>query len=127
MNVFIPGFKQKDEIPKFFAVSDVLILPSISEPWGLVVNEAMAAGLPVLVSRKCGCYPDIVKDNENGFSFDPFDKNELFGFMKEIVNGKIDLKKMGESSLKIIKDYTPERAAEIVVKTAELVHKVADK
>ena len=127
-NVFMPGFQQKEEIPQYLAVSDVFILPSISETWGLVVNEAMAAGLPVLVSRKCGCYPDIVKDGENGFSFDPFDKDELVGLMKGIIDDKVDLKKMGENSLKIIKNYTPERAAGIIVKTAaEVVHHVAYK
>lgn len=120
-NVFMPGFKQKDEIPKFLAVSDVFILPSISETWGLVVNEAMAAGLPVIVSKKCGCYPDLVRDGENGFSFNPLDKDGLFNIMKEIVDGKMDLKRMGESSLEIVKGYTPERAAKIIVETIELV------
>jgi len=60
-NVFLPGFKQKGEIPQYLAVSDVFILASISEPWGLVVNEAMAAGLPVLISKRCGCYSDLIK------------------------------------------------------------------
>jgi glycosyltransferase involved in cell wall biosynthesis len=120
-NVLLPGFQQKSEICKFFAISDVFVLPSVSEPWGLVVNEAMAAGLPVLVSRKCGCYPDIVKDNENGFSFDPFDKNALFNLMLKIVNGETDLEKMGRQSLKIIKDYTPEKAAGIISETVMYV------
>jgi len=120
-NVFLPGFKQKHEIPKFLAVSDVLVLPSVSEPWGLVVNEAMAAGLPVLVSRKCGCYPDLVKDGENGFSFDPFDINQLVSLMKGIIDGKINLKRMGENSLGIIRDYTPDKAAEIIVNTIKLL------
>ncbi len=120
-NVFMPGFQQKEEIPKFFAVSDVLILPSISEPWGLVVNEAMAAGLPVLVSSRCGCYPDIVKEGINGFGFDPYDERRLFGLMKEIVESKYDLVSMGAASQDIIRDYTPEKAAQIVLKTIEFV------
>ena len=116
-DVSLPGFKQKNDIPLFLAMSDVFVLPSISEPWGIVVNEAMASGLPVLVSRKCGCYPDIVKDGENGFSFDPYDKNELFSLMRKIVDGKTDLEKMGRQSLEIIKDYTPEKAAGIISET----------
>jgi len=122
-NIFLAGFKQKEDIPQFFAISDVLVLPSISEPWGLVVNEAMAAGLPVLLSKKCGCYPDIVCDGINGFSFDPYDKDALYIQMKEIVEGKYDLGKMGAASLKIIKDYTPERAASIVMETIKFVLK----
>lgn len=120
-NVLMPGFKQKADIPMFLAVSDVFVLPSISEPWGLVVNEAMAAGLPVLVSKRCGCYPDLLKEGFNGFSFDPFDENELFSLMKEIVDGKVDLKKMGENSLEIISNYTLERAARIIVDTINFV------
>lgn len=120
-NVFMPGFKQKEEIPKYLAVSDVLVLPSVSEPWGLVVNEAMAGGLPVLVSKKCGCYPDLVKDGENGFSFDPFDSDELSMRMKGIVDGRYDLREMGEASLEIIKEYTPIRAANIILETLRTV------
>lgn len=116
-DVALPGFKQKDEMPVFIAMSDVFVLPSISEPWGIVVNEAMAAGLPVLVSRKCGCYPDIVKDGENGFSFDPYDNSELYNVMKKIVEGKTDLEKMGSQSLEIIKNFTPEKAAGIISET----------
>jgi glycosyltransferase involved in cell wall biosynthesis len=44
---------------------------STTEQWGLVVNEAMAAGLPVLVSDRCGCAPDLVEVGVNGFTFDP--------------------------------------------------------
>jgi len=120
-NVFLPGFKQKEEIPQYLAISDVFVLPSVSEPWGLVVNEAMAAGLPVLVSRKCGCYPDIVKDGKNGFSFDPFDKKELFRLMKDMVDGEHDLIKMGGVSVEIIKEYTPDKAAKIIINTIKFV------
>jgi glycosyltransferase involved in cell wall biosynthesis len=53
------------------ALSDVLVLPSYSEPWGLVVNEAMACGMPVIVSEKCGCAPDLVQNGKNGISINP--------------------------------------------------------
>ena len=120
-NVFFPGFIQKEKLPYFYAISDVFVLPSISETWGLVVDEAMVSGLPVLVSNQCGCYPDIVRDGINGFSFDPFNENELFGFMKDIVKGKYDLEAMGKASLKIIKEYTPEKVAEIFKKAINFV------
>jgi glycosyltransferase involved in cell wall biosynthesis len=120
-NVFMPGFQHKEDIPKFLAVSDIFILPSISEPWGLVANEAMAAGLPVLVSTRCGCHPDLIKEGINGFSFDPYDDNELSELMSGVVNGKFDLKKMGSASLDIIKNYTPDKAAKVILKTIEFV------
>lgn len=120
-DILLPGFKQKEEIPIFYAMSDVFILPSISEPWGLVVGEAMASSLPVLVSNRCGCCPDIVQDGFNGFSFDPFNENELFGFMKDIAKGKHDLEAMGRASLEIIKDYTSEKAATMYLNAINFV------
>jgi len=122
-NVFMPGFKQKDEVPKYMAVSDIFVLPSISEPWGLVVNEAMAAGFPVLVSIKCGCSDDLIKSNENGFVFDPLDKDGLLKLMNKMTGKEIDLIKMGKQSLEIIKDFTPERATSTVLDTIDLVLK----
>lgn len=120
-DVHMPGFKQKHAIPQYLAISDIFILPSTSEPWGLVVNEAMAAGLPVLVSKRCGCYPDLIREAENGFSFDPYNERQLFSLMKEIAEGKYDLVSMGEASLELIRDYTPQRAAEVISATIEFV------
>ena len=64
-------------MPQIFAISDVLILPSKEEVWGLVVNEAMASGLPVLVSKRAGCMPDLVKDTVNGYTFMPNESDIL--------------------------------------------------
>lgn len=55
-----------------YNIGDILILPSYHEPWGLVVNEAMAAGLPVIVSNECGSSLDLVRDGENGYVLSPF-------------------------------------------------------
>lgn len=126
-DVLLPGFKQKEEISQFFAISNVFVLPSLSEAWGLVVNEAMASGLPVLVSRNCGCYLDLVKDGENGFSFDPYNTDELVELMRKVIDGKVDLRIMGDRARQIIESFTPERAAEIVVETTEAVHNAIDR
>jgi len=121
-NIFLPGFIQKEELPFYYALADVFVLPSTSETWGLVVNEAMACGLPVLVSNKCGCYPDIINEGENGFSFNPLNDNELLEFMKNICYGKYNLKTMGKASLKIIKEYSSEEAAEIYKNAVNFVN-----
>ena len=63
----------------------------------------------------------MIKEGVNGFSFDPLDKEELFSLMKEIVDGKHNLKKMGEASLVIIQDYTPKRAAKVIVETVKSI------
>ncbi|TET73477.1 MAG: glycosyltransferase [Candidatus Aminicenantes bacterium] len=120
-DILLPGFKQKEEIPFFYVISDVLILPSVSEPWGLVVAEAMASNLPVLVSNRCGCYPDIVYDGINGFSFDPFNDDQLFELMNNVTRGEYNLEDMGKASLQIIKDHTPEKAAEMYLNAINFV------
>jgi 1,2-diacylglycerol 3-alpha-glucosyltransferase len=58
-------------------LASAFIQASTTEQWGLVVNEAMASGLPVLVSERCGCAPDLVKNGVNGYTFDPYDIKEI--------------------------------------------------
>jgi glycosyltransferase involved in cell wall biosynthesis len=67
--VFLPGFRQVGELPRFYAGAGAFVHASLSEQWGLVVNEAMACALPVLVSDRCGCAKDLVQDGVNGYTF----------------------------------------------------------
>ena len=99
------------QVPEFLALSDVLVLPSYSEPWGLVVNEAMACGLPVLVSDKCGCAVDLVESKKNGFTFSPQNVNQLTNLMLKFMNQEVDLEQMGKVSEQIISTYSPENVA----------------
>ena len=82
--VVLPGFQQYDELPAFYGLASAFVHASTTEQWGLVVNEAMAAGLPVIVSERCGCAPDLVEDGVNGFTFDPQDVEELAGLMRRV-------------------------------------------
>ena len=70
-SVVLPGFAQYDELPAYYGLASAFVHASATEQWGLVVNEAMAAGLPVIVSERCGCAPDLVRNGVNGFTFDP--------------------------------------------------------
>ncbi len=65
--VVFAGFVPRETMPSFYAIGDVLILPSRSEVWGLVINEALACGVPVIASDACGAAPDLITDGENGF------------------------------------------------------------
>lgn len=67
--VHFAGFRNQSAIPAFYAAADVLVLPSDEETWGLVVNEAMASGLPAIVSYDVGCAPDLVENDITGWTF----------------------------------------------------------
>lgn len=124
--VHFPGFKQADELPYYYGLARVFILPSSHfEQWGLVVNEAMAAGLPVLVSRACGCAQDLVQEGVNGLTFDPYDVDGLARLMAKISSGEVDLRAMGEASRRIIAHWTPEVFAKNLLKAmdAALAHR----
>jgi 1,2-diacylglycerol 3-alpha-glucosyltransferase len=115
--VHFPGFKQADELPDYYGLAGGFIIPSSHfEQWGLVVNEAMAAGLPVLVSRACGCAPDLVQEGVNGCTFDPYDVAGLARLMVRLSSGEVDLKAMGAASRLIIAGWTPEIFAENLFK-----------
>lgn len=75
--VHFHGFQGYDRLPSYYGLAEALIVPSRSEPWGLVVNEAMASALPVLVSSACGCTDDLVRHGHNGFVIDPTNVKEL--------------------------------------------------
>ncbi|GAB3789692.1 hypothetical protein GCM10028818_58750 [Spirosoma horti] len=99
------------QVPDLLALSDVLVLPSLSEPWGLVVNEAMACGLPVIVSDRCGCASDLVREGENGFVFDPHNQSQLTALLLRFMNGDLDRTTMQVASKEIIAPYSPEAVA----------------
>ncbi len=71
------GYRQKQELPPFYAISDWLIFPSITELYGLVPLEAMASGVPVICSRRAGCAHDLIEDGVNGLLVDPTDVSAL--------------------------------------------------
>ena len=99
------------EVPDVLALANVLVLPSWSEPWGLVVNEAMACGLPVIVSNRCGCVPDLVHDGQNGFVFDPDQPAELIRRLLGFMNGTLDTERMSRVARRLIAPYAPEAVA----------------
>jgi 1,2-diacylglycerol 3-alpha-glucosyltransferase len=107
-HVILTGFLQQAGLLPYFAHAKCFIHASIQEQWGLVVNEAMAAGLPVLVSNRCGCYEDLLIEEVNGFGFDPENELELTNLMLKMSSGDIDLEKMGNASLTHIQKFSPD-------------------
>ena len=87
--VHFAGFKNQSELPACYAAADVLVLPSDGgETWGLVVNEAMACGLPAIVSDAVGCAPDLIDAGQTGFVFPMGDTAALAKRIEQLANLK---------------------------------------
>jgi 1,2-diacylglycerol 3-alpha-glucosyltransferase len=106
--VHLPGFLQQDEMLPYFAHASCFIHASIQEQWGLVVNEAMAAGLPILLSDRCGCFEDLLLEGVNGFGFDPKNSQELANLMLKVSSDQVDLQAMSQASLEHIQNFSPD-------------------
>ena len=103
------GFRNQRELPRYFDLCDVFVLPSVYEPWGLVVNEAMNAGRAVIVSDEVGCQPDLVADGINGCVFKARDAGALAYALRRVLASPENLARMGQESLRIVDDYSFEQ------------------
>jgi glycosyltransferase involved in cell wall biosynthesis len=108
-NVVFGGFINQADLPKIYAASDVFVLPSENEPWGLIVNEVMCAGVPVVVSDEVGCVSDLVKDGVNGYHMKAGDIGSLFNALDKLLAHKHLRDRMGAASLSIISEWSYER------------------
>jgi glycosyltransferase involved in cell wall biosynthesis len=111
-DVLFAGRKTREELVKSYGIADVFCLPSLAEAWGLVINEAMAAGLPVVATRMVGATPDLVKDGLNGYVVADGDEVELFNALDKVVASEALREEMGRESRRIVADYTHEAAFE---------------
>ncbi|MER8701686.1 glycosyltransferase family 4 protein [Mesorhizobium sp. M1273] len=105
-DVVFPGFINQAELPDVYAACDVFVLPSENEPWGLTVNEAMCAGLPVVASQEIGCVEDLVHDGENGATFTAGDVNGLAAALHPILVDSDFRAKCRASSLARIRNWS---------------------
>ena len=119
--VLMPGFKQYPELPLYYGLAQAFILASTTEQWGLVVNEAMASRLPVLVSERCGCARDLVQPGVNGYTFDPRDVSALTGLMVRLAENEDRRQAMGEASANLIDAWSPDVFAANLIELAEMI------
>jgi glycosyltransferase involved in cell wall biosynthesis len=118
-HVHLPGFEPYDELPVYYALANAFVHASTTEQWGLVVNEAIASGLPVIVSERCGCVPELVQGN--GFTFDPTNEHELTARLLEMASlSDEQRKRLGDNSHRIAANVAPERFGEGLERAASV-------
>jgi len=120
-SVHFLGFKDRNQIGKYYAMSDVFILPSVRETWGIAVNEAMCFGLPVIVSQQVGAGIDLVDDGQNGYSVGTQTENIAKGIQQISMLSKEEITLMGERSKSTIEKWMRRDLAELLVQYVESI------
>ncbi len=116
-----PGFVHRERLPEFYALADAFIFPTLSDPWGLVVNEAMSCGLPVILTNVAGCMPDLVQDRWNGYVVKPADPSQLAAAMLRLASDSGLRREMGARSRERIEANSPQQWTEGLVKAMKFV------
>ncbi len=109
--VHFAGDVPPDQVWRFYEQAHVFVLPTLQDNWPLVVPEAMSTGLPVLVSKRAGSVPDLIREGENGYSFDPEDHESLASHLEEYVRNPPLIQRHGQRSIELVSPYNPQRAA----------------
>lgn len=118
-----PGFLQTDQLPGWYAHASAFVLASVSEPWGLVVNEAASAELPLLVSSRAGCAATLVPDSPlaTGARFDPLETDDLAAKLCWMAGLPEDERRaMGRRAAEVVGDWGPQRFARGMLEAVEL-------
>lgn len=106
-NVYFSGFQDRSGVAKFYAISDVMVLPSERETWGMVINEAMCFGLPVIASDAVGASEDMVLHGQNGFCYASGDDDALLQSIRRVAEMEEEQRlAMGNKSFQLIKDWS---------------------
>jgi glycosyltransferase involved in cell wall biosynthesis len=109
--VVFEGFKEPAELPRYYALADVVVVPSTSETWGTVVNEALVAGLPVVATRVVGAVGDLVVDGDNGVVVPEADPCALARGLHQVLGDDGLRRSMGERSRQVVAPWTQEASA----------------
>lgn len=110
-NIYFIGHKNSDILPLYYSIADVFVLPSLSEVWGLVINEALACGIPVITTNNVGASEDLIVDGENGYVIEANNAEKLSETLESIIFDDSSLKILGENSRKYIGNFSIESSA----------------
>ena len=110
--VYFAGAQEYKRMPYFYALADFLVLPTFSDPWGFVVNEAFACGVPAVVSRVAGACDDLIVEGETGFTVEPGDAEDLAAKMRRLLKDEPLRAAMGRKCRELIRRYSAEACAQ---------------
>jgi glycosyltransferase involved in cell wall biosynthesis len=113
------GFRNQSELPAFYDLCDVFVLPSNFETWGLIINEVMNAGRPIIASDRVGACPDLVKDSVNGFIYRSEDVSHLHQTLVKVLANADLRKNMGRMSLELINRWSYEEDVQALKQALE--------
>jgi glycosyltransferase involved in cell wall biosynthesis len=113
--LIVLGRLDGEELLSAYTSADVFVLPSLFEPWGLVVNEAMAAGLPVIASNCVGCVDDLIQGRDTGMVYDCADRNGLVNALHSMSLDVDSRVRMGRNALRLISGWTLRAEAERII------------
>jgi glycosyltransferase involved in cell wall biosynthesis len=124
-SIHFAGFAHRESLPAYYALADALVFPTHTDPWGLVVNEAMACGLPVISSDAAGCVADLVENGWNGRVVSAGDAGQLTSAMYELAGDAALRSLMGRRSKERIQQYSPEAWASGMANAVQLYRRRA--
>ena len=104
INYTFPGFVQQDELPKYFSESKIFLFPTLNDPWGIVANEAAAAGLPIITTENAGCANELVIHKKNGYVL-PLNSEIWVKSIKSLLNDEQKYIKMSKENKIIVSEY----------------------
>lgn len=112
-NVTFVPFMQTNDLYEYYKAADLFVLPTRSDVWGLVVNEAMAKGIPVVTTRQCTAGLEMVEEEKNGYLYDCEDVDALRRILDKLTNDSERLHSMSQESLKMVRNYTLEAMVDV--------------
>lgn len=112
-NIYFEGFKTKEELEKYYKIADIFILPTREDIWGLVINEAMAKGLPIITTDRCNAGIELIENGINGFIVKTNNPNEIKVKIEEIIEDENLKNNIQKNNLYKINKYTIEEMASV--------------
>src|SRR5207244_3931253 len=101
-NVHFVGFQNQSDLPKYYSIADVFVLPSENEPWGLIINEVMCGGVPVITTTDVGAAADLVVNDKTGYVYPTGDIEMLTKHLSDLLRDPKRAEQMGAHARQLI-------------------------